>query len=60
MTHIHSHFSDEQVKLLIRPCGEGQMSRAQVEELWCPAACLGFLIFNEKFLIPGVCLRPSR
>ena len=32
MTHIHSRFSDEQVKLLIRSYEEGQMSRAQVEE----------------------------
>lgn len=32
MTHIHSRFSDEQVKLLIRSYEEGHMSRAQVEE----------------------------
>lgn len=32
MTHIHSRFSDEQVKLLIRSYEEGQMSRAQAEE----------------------------
>jgi hypothetical protein len=32
MTHIHSRFSDEQVKLLIRSYEEGQISRAQIEE----------------------------
>ena len=29
MTHIHSRFSDEQLKLLIRSYEEGQMSPAQ-------------------------------
>lgn len=32
MTHIHSRFTDGQVRLLIRSYEEGQMSRTQVEE----------------------------